>query len=79
MWRADAVPPRAPHQCLQRHISPVQNHPGGGPWLEFLIQATSLLILIGGFAQDRNAVLGQWHFREDHTDRVPRRAGGNQI
>lgn len=56
------------------HASPSEP-PGGKPRLGFLIQANFLLILIGGFAQDRNAVPGQWHFTEDHRNRVPRRRG----
>lgn len=73
--RAEALPPRASHQCFQRRTPPSRNHPGGEPRLGFLILANFLLILIGGFARDRNTVPGQWHFREDHTNRVPRRKG----
>lgn len=50
IWRTEALPPRASHQSLQRRTLPFQNHPGGEPRLGFLIQANSLLILIGGFA-----------------------------
>ena len=66
IWRAEALPPWSSHQYFQRRTPPSQNHPGGEPRLEFLILANFLLILIGGFAQDRNAVPGQWHFRDDH-------------
>lgn len=75
IWRAETLPPGASHQCFQRCTPPSQNHPGGEPRLGFLILANFLLILIGGFDQDRNAVPGQWHFRDDHTNQVPRRKG----
>lgn len=75
IWRAEALPPGASHPCFQRRRPPSQSHPGGEPGLEFLILANFLLILIGGFAQDRTAVPGQWHFRDNHTDQVPRRKG----
>lgn len=50
------MPPRASHQCFQRHTSPFQSHLGREPRLVFLMQANSLLILIGGFASERSAM-----------------------